>query len=528
MIEKLTQQEEKRLFNQRIQRVHVAIGISFSFLMYVALFFGLFAIILPYIQAWEKPISHIKIADISEIDYDKVINQVLEDDSFPKNNPITITLPTYMKESTLKVVTQFVEPKFFNPNTALELEKNENIFKLAQFLNHLHYGRPLGEFGWWIFGFMAVAGVFLLVGGFIQIFVIKYKNSTTSQAGVFSKWHREILLWTIVPFLLIVISGVFMNLGKKTAPLMTSIATKGEIKEVGRFIFPVLHPQDAKIDRKNENINMLSINELLKKAQEKVPELIFHRIKLTNWGDSTALIKFEGYNPYMPFLNGASNRPNIVLSGIDGSFISEQKVLDRSWGVIFYDVINYIHLLFSVDDITRMVVFFIMLIITIATGFGNLLYLEKRARKIPIHIPVYQGLGKLSLAVMIGVIPATSLLFVLQWALPLDMENKFLITKGLFAIFWVATFTYSFYRLNSYKVAKEFLYLGGILFILSSIIHSINSNFSLLRLFNEGIYTVLAMDIGLILLGAILILIAYKLPVDREKIQAFWTTKEVK
>ncbi|QKF59935.1 PepSY-associated TM helix domain-containing protein [Aliarcobacter lanthieri] len=528
MIERLSKQEEKRLFNQRLQRVHVAIGISFSFLMYIALFFGIFAILLPYINNWEKPITHIKMTNTSTIDYDKILNQVLEDSDFPKNNPITISLPGYMKDPTLKVSTQFVEPKIFDPNTTLELKKDDGVFELANFLNYLHYGRLFGEFGWYIFGFMAVAGVFLIVGGLIQIIIINYRDSTSSQTGTFSKWHRKILLWTIAPFLIIVISGVFMNLGKKTAPLMTTVATKGEIKEVGKFIFPAIHPQDPKIEKIGEVVEMLSINELLKKAQSIAPELNFYRIKLTNWQDSTSVVKFEGYNPYMPFLNGLSNLPNVILSGVDGSLISEQKVLDKRWGSIFYDTINYIHLLFSVDDITRMVVFFIMLITTLAIGFGNLLYLEKRARKFPTNIPVYQGFGKLSLAVMLGVIPATGVLFVLQWLLPLDMENKVLITKGLFATFWCFTFTYSFYRLNSYQTAKEFLYLGGILFILSSIIHFINSGFNPIRLLNEGVYVVLAMDIGLILFGLILLIIAYKLPIQRDKIQEFWTSRGVK
>ena len=44
------EKESNKLFKQRLQRVHVATGISFSLLMYVAVFFGVFAIILPYIQ----------------------------------------------------------------------------------------------------------------------------------------------------------------------------------------------------------------------------------------------------------------------------------------------------------------------------------------------------------------------------------------------------------------------------------------------------------------------------------------------
>jgi hypothetical protein len=528
MIKQLTKQENKKLFNQRLQRVHIALGIGFSFLMYVALFFGMFAILLPYIQNWEKPISHIKIVNPSSIDYDSILNQVLKDDSFPKDKQIILALPNYMKEPTLKISAQFAETKIFNPNTNEELKEENTHFKLAQFLNYMHYGKLFGEFGWYVFGFMAVAGVVLIVGGVYQIFTLKYKNSSNSQTGFFSKWHRKILLWTALPFLLIVISGVFMNIGKKTIPIVVSVASKGETTNIREFAFSVVHPQDKKIEKSNQKVEMLSLNELFKKAQEQAPELIFHKIKLTNWSDSTATIKFEGYNPYMPFLNGMANIPNITLSGLDGSLINQNKVLDKNWGGIFYDIINYIHLLFVVDDVSRMVVFFIMLITTLAIGFGNMLYLEKKARRFPIDIPVYQGFGKLSLAVMLGVIPATALLFVLQWLLPFDLENKTLITKGVFATFWCFTFTYSFYRLNSYQTAKEFLYLGGVLFILSSIIHSINSGFYLLRLWKEEIYTIFAIDIGLIVLGLVLIFIAYKLPTQREKIQEFWTTRGVK
>lgn len=58
----------------------------------------------------------------------------------------------------------------------------------------MHYGRPFGEFGWYIFGIMAVACIILMIGGLYQNLTLKYKNSTTSQTGTFSKWHRKSLL----------------------------------------------------------------------------------------------------------------------------------------------------------------------------------------------------------------------------------------------------------------------------------------------------------------------------------------------
>ncbi|WP_034255690.1 PepSY-associated TM helix domain-containing protein [Aliarcobacter lanthieri] len=527
-IEQSYKKEDEKLFKQRLQRVHTTTGVSFSLLMYIAVFFGIFAILLPYIQVWEKPSRHFKVADITTIDYGAMINPVLADPYYPKVNPITITFPGYMEDPALKISTQFVKTKVFNPSTSLEVENEGDLSELAWFLNSMHYGRPLKDFGYFTFGFMAVGVMFLVIGGVYLILKIKYTNNGKNATAKFSKWHRKIFIWTFAPFIIITLTGALMNIGYSGSAPMTYIASKGETHKYWDLTGPILYPQQPRLDLKNDNVEMLPINELLIKAKEIAPQVDFQRVRIINWNDSSAIAKFEGYNPYMPFLNGISNKPFVILSGVDGSLIHQQKVLDKHWSGLFYDSVFFLHFLFGVDTFTRFFIATLMLFSTFALGFGVLLYLEKKSRKFGDNIPIYQGFGKLSLAVMIGVIPATGLLFVLQWLLPFDMENRVLIQKGLFAVAWVATLTWSFYRLNSYQAAKEFLYLGGILFILSPIIHFINSGFSPIRLWNEEVYTVLSVDIGLFIFGLILLVVAYKLPVNREKIQEFWTSRGVK
>jgi len=513
----LSKQEKTKLFNQRLQRVHITTGISFSLLMYVAVFFGIFAILLPYIQVWEKPSRHFKLADITTINYNAMIEPVLKDPEFPKINPITITFPGYMSDPALRISTEFVKTKVFDPNRNLEVENEDELSKLATFLNHMHYGRPFKDFGYILFGFMAVGVMFLVIGGVVMISKIKYKNSSSTKVGFFSKWHRKIFTFVFPPFIIITLTGAFMNIGYGGAGPMAYLASKGETFDVWRLSGPILYPNEPRLEKKNDNVEMLSINELLVIAKQIAPEIDFQRVKIINWQDSSAIAKFEGYNPYMPFLNGISNNPSVTLKGIDGTLVEEKKVLDKHWSGLFYDAIFFLHFLFGVDTFTRLFIATLMLVSTFAIGFGVLLFLEKKARKFPTNIPVYQGFGKLSLAVMIGVIPSTGLLFFLQWLLPFDMENRVLIQKGLFATFWVATLTYSFYKLNSYKVAKEFLYIGGVLFILSPIIHFINSGFSPIKLFHEKMYAILSVDIGLFIFGVILLFVAYKLPKNREK-----------
>ena len=519
------EKESNKLFKQRLQRVHVATGISFSLLMYVAVFFGIFAILLPYIQVWEKPSRHYQIADITKIDYGSMIDPVLADLDYPKMNGVTVILPGYMEDPALRIRAPYTKTRVFNPNTNQEVENEDDQSELARFLNHMHYGRPFKDVGYLVFGFTAVACMFLVIGGVILILKIKYKNDGKNPASRFSKWHRKIFTWVFPPFIIITLTGAFMNIGYDGSAPMTSLASKGETSRIFQLTEPILFPEEQKIEKKNDTALMLPMNELIKKAKQINSSIDFQKIELTNWGDSSATAKLEGYNPYMPFLNGISNKPSITLNGVDGTLISEHKVMDKHWSGLFYDTIFFLHFLFGVDTFTRLFIATLMTISSFALGFGVLLWLEKKARKFPNHIPVYQWMGKLSLSVMIGVIPATGFLFVSQWLFPFDLENRVALQKGLFGLFWLATLTWSFYRLNSYQAAKEFLILGGILFILSPIIHFINSGFSPIQLWNENMFNILSVDIGLFIFGVILLFVGIKLPQDRAKVQKFWAKK---
>ena len=135
-----------KLFKQRLQRIHTSAGIVFSLLMYIAVFFGIFAILLPYIQVWEKPSRHFKEANITQINYSAMIDPIISNPDFPKNN-IIITLPGYKGDPALKISHQFMEATVFNPRTQKILKHEGDQSQLAKFLNGMHYGRPLDEVG---------------------------------------------------------------------------------------------------------------------------------------------------------------------------------------------------------------------------------------------------------------------------------------------------------------------------------------------------------------------------------------------
>ncbi|AFL69279.1 PepSY-associated TM helix domain-containing protein [Sulfurospirillum barnesii] len=518
-------EEAKKIFKQRLRRIHVAVGINVSLLLYVSVFFGIFAILLPFIQVWEKPSRHYAMPNIENVDYSAMIDSVLGDPDYPQINGITINLPGSMHDPALRISTMFMKTKVFNPNTTQEVENEDEQSQLAMFLNGMHYGRPFKLFGYIVFGLMAVATMFLLIGGLMLIWKVSYKNSGKNAQSRFSKWHRKIFTWVFPPFIIITLTGALMNIGYTTSAPMTFLASKGETFNTWKLVGPILYPSLERIEKKHDRVSMLSMNEILEHAKAAMPEVSIQKITLSNWKDSRAQAKVEGYNPYMPFLNGISNLPSVTLSGVDGRVLHQHKVMDKHWSGLFYEAMFFLHFLFGVDIFTRLLMAILMVFAGGALGFGVLLYMEKEARKFPQNIPVYHWFGKLSLAVMVGVFPATGLLFALQWSLPFELSDRFLWQKGAFALMWLATLTWAFYRLSSYQAAKEFLKLGGILFLIAPLMHFYNSGFSPLRLWNEGMISILSVDCGLFVLGSILLLIGFKLPQERAKVMAFWTQK---
>lgn len=519
------QKVKSRQFRQRLFRGHISVGIACSLLMYISVFFGMFAIFIPYIQVWEKPSRHIQTLDITEIDYDPMIASVISDPDFPRDS-IILELPGFRKDPALRISHQFTEETVFDPVTGKILEDEGDKSDLGTFLNGLHYGRPLKKAGYLVFGFMSVGVMFLIAGGLMLIHVLKYKGADKSRQAVFSGWHRRLFTWGFPVFTIFVICGSVMCLSFDGTGPMTHIATRGEKSNIRPVIGPVLFPEDAPLERSGNTVSMLPVRDLIKKAQGINPRTTFQRVKLINWGDETARIKLEGYNPYKPFLNGITNLPTIVLGGHDAKLIQETRVLDRPWSMVLTDFFYSIHLLYGIGIFTRLLFALIMLACCFAIGFGVMLCLEKKARKFVDGIPFYHWLGRLSLAVMIGVIPATGLLFNLQWLLPFDLKHRLIWQQGLFFDAWLAALAWSFYRINSYRAAKEFLALGGVLFLSAPLLHIVKSGFGPLLAIQNNMPIILSVDLGLALLGILFLLASHRLPKDRDESKIFWTRKQ--
>jgi len=506
-----------KLFKQRLRSIHVSVGIVFSLFIYISIFFGIFAIYLPYIQIWEKPSRHFETIKIENIDYNSMLEPFISNPNFPKNN-ITIELPGYENDPALKIIHDDIKSIVFNPKTKNLIKDEEGKSELAVFLNHMHYGRPYKPFGYILFGLVAIAVMFLIIGGILQSIFLKYKSRAKNKQAKYSKWHRKILIWFFTPFVIITLTGAVMNIGYITSDFMTYIASKGQTSKIGDLINPYLNTPLNIVEKKNDRVPMIPFKTLIKKAQEINPDVNFYYITLTNWNDSSALARFSGYNSKMPFLNGIYNEPSVVLSGSSGKLVENIKVLDVHWSKLFVDSIYFLHMLFNIGFIFRSIMAIIMALCGIAIVFGVMLWLEKKAKKYVNKDMFYHWFEKLSISIIIGVIPSTGLIFLLQWILPFDMEDRLILQRGLFLIFWLFTLIWAFYRTSSYFAIKELLFMGGLFFILTPLLH-----FYILKINPFELYLqnsiILNVDISLFIFACILFIFSYKIPKSRNKLE---------
>ena len=507
-----------KLFKQRLLRGHVAVGIVCSLLLYPSVFFGMFAIFLPYFQAWEKPSRHVRSVAVTQIDYASPLAAVLADPDFPRDR-IIVKLPGFGNDPALRISHQFAAETAFNPLTGERLEDEGKASDLAGFLNGLHYGKPLRGMGFILFGFVSVAALFATFGGLLLVCVLSYKKAGSTRQSIFSYWHRTLFLWCSPLFIIVVVSGSAMCLSFFGSGPMTALVTHGEHTNIRPVIGPLLFPQDERVAPEEKPTASQPIKELVARARQINPDLVLQQLTLINWGDATARIKLEGYNPYRPFLNGVVAKPSVILNAGDGNLVVRSGVTDRPWSVLLTDMLLSLHLLFGVNIYLRLAVFFIMLACCLAVGFGVMLWLEKKARGFRGMIPVYHWLGKLSLAVMLGAFPATGLLFNLQWLLPFSLPDRLVWQQGLFFDAWLATLAWSFYRLESRRAARDFLLTGGLLFLTAPILHSLRIGGGPFSLVRQQMWTILSVDVGLAFLG-VLLLLASRFAAERPEIPA--------
>jgi len=512
---------------ERLIKIHATAGIVFGLLFYVIMYFGIFSIFQNYIKVWEKPSRHFaSIVKKEDIPISKYVDKMLLDPNIPKNN-LKIILPDSKNDNALVLSQMFIKKIAINPNNGEKLQDEGRRIGLGFFLHNLHTGRPFyRNVGFTIFGIVAVASIFLMLTGLIQVITIKYSNKGESALKKSSKWHRKLSVWFFLPILIIFISGAALNLqikaNKKFSQAITQILSDNEASKWPEAIGSTLFPSPEVKKKDGTFARMLALEELYEKARQINPNLDYIDMRLFRWNDSSAEIELRGYNPSYPFFNGFINLPSVTLKGIDGSVVKIKRVFDAHWMRIFYEFVHFLHFVPFMSFVVKFLLALVVAGFTIGTAFGIWLYLEKCVKNYDNKIPFYHWFSRLSMTIMLGALPATAIAFCLQWLFPFDMEERILFQKGIFFLTWLSMGLIAFARFDSNKAAKNILYIGSVLFLLAPIIHWLNSGYGPIKLASLNMYPILGVDIGLLFLAVLCFVGAFILPKSRTENKKIW------
>ncbi len=481
-------------------RAHSILGLFALYFFYLACFFGTITVFMPYLKSWESPSRHFSV-NSQYLNLDKIVPRVVEE--YKLSNNIEITLPNN-KDKALGINDENSKTIYVNPESQKVLKLDFETNFLTTFFNTIHIGTNIPIVGRYLMGVASILMIFLSISGFIMW--INLKRKKTKKEKFWLKWHKNLSL-SLLPFILVfaLTGSVLGFMLSFSAPIAFS-ASETKTSNLRTLVSPILFPKDKKI-KSTQAASMLKISDLQEIAKKKYPNLKIKKIKLFAWNHKDAQIKFIGYLKNNRAITARVNRMNLVLSGETGELLSKHDLQTSTTVNKILSAFYFLHFITDEEVLLRVIYFIFGILITAGTAFGYLIYSEKKEKKEDKNY--YSILNKLSLSVMIGVIPATATILFLYWYFPFNMFERDLWLSGIFYISWATSLLYIVYKDNTLKVINHMFFISSILLVLAVISHGYVTNYYPWISLKEKIYDVFFTDVTL-LTFALIFYIFYK------------------
>ena len=140
-------------------------------------------------------------------------------------------------------------------------------------------------------------------------------------------------------------------------------------------------------------------------------------------------------------------------------------------------------------------------LMTFSLVTGYLLWAEKKLYQEGI---VGDMMNRVGIAVMIGILPASTLVPCLHWILPHDLFDKEIWIRGSFYAFWSFWLFYSVYERSIVRIIRLMLTTSAWLLIGTVLFHELKSGYFLWTSFTHEAWVLFSIDLGL-LVGSIVL-----------------------
>ena len=506
---------------------HTVSGIVISVALYIIFFAGAFALLKDEITAWEKG-ETIKTEHNEHIDYDRLVASIKAEGYHLYGRDLRIIMPDAKQEIYVSlgksqdttIVNQPDKNYYFNINAnTYKLSEYYAFYSLGELLYRLHFFSQIPRFGIYLAGFIALFFLFAIVTG-----VIVHWKKIISNFYVFRPKEKLKTVWTDAHTALGIIGLPFQFVFAVTSCFLCLSAL---------VLLPANYLYNNNTKQLSEELRPMTKTYVIESEADSMPSM--------NPFMDKAVARWDTFAPTQVYIRnyGATN----MKFQVDGLLDTDKKFLGN--GRLIYDVMsqklieekdpNKNDYLEAVELTIRRLHYgdygglplkFIYIILAFITCFviisGVLIWLEARNKK---NVPVLQKLynrkvGHIYLAICLSMYPITAFTFIIAKLIPRSLDSaRQTILYSIFFLGWLLfSIAFRFTR-DNYKINKYSLILGSIFAFLIPFANGITSGNWFWKMYQDGQYAILSIDLFWMVVGLISVLILRKIKRPVPKIQ---------
>ena len=488
-------------------RAHTIIGLFSIFLFYLSSYFGSVTFFLPYISQWELPSSHIEKSEDYKFNIDEKLDEIVK--KYKLNEKDIEIKPPSFRDPRVSIAANNQSTIYLNPNTNEELDTFYEFNNISEFMNEIHFGDNIPVIGRFLMGVVSTLTIFLIISAILLfIYNKKKKKEKVTAKRSFFKWHKNLGL-IVIPFLLIfVITGAFIGLMLNTSSVFALSATNYKESNLRKLVAPILFSQRVKLKDEIKEKASLPLSTLYEITRENFEKLHVTGINIYNYNKQNSQTMFRGYLFDNRALTGEVNRVGIILNSVDGSVISKID-LDKKHGVsTLLSGFYFLHFLPDETVFIRFVFFILGIGVCFCLAFGYLIWAQKKINK---NTRYTNFLNRSALSIIVGTIPASALLFLLHWIIPFEYINRDILIKGLFYIYFLGLFIYSFYEGCVSKIIKNSLFMATLFLIAAIFLHGFFTEIYIWDSFFNKLDVIFFVDLCLFIIALFFVYLAIKI-----------------
>jgi uncharacterized iron-regulated membrane protein len=448
--------------HKTLYKTHGWIGIISGILLFIVTFSGIPALFEAELAHWQTPNNPVLNTD--KQDFDKAL-LVAQDQGFEHS---TFFLQPANEIDGNIYFAHF--PKDESPSHIIKINPNTYEIQppatsdLAELLAHLHTDLHLpNPWGRYLVGLSGMAMLLAIIAG---IFIhLKWRKefvmlrAKRSWRLLLTDQHKILGLWSLPFTFILAFSGTILGLLGLISPILAVAAFNGD---VGKATEAVLGP---KAELTQEYIPSQSLNQLVIKQKESMPDMDFNLIFIDGLNDKNGFIKFSG--GHHSKLSNLESTTYMIATGEavhHGSFIGKGP-----FQRIFASVTPLHYVLFG-DSWLKVIYAISALAACGLIVTGNMLWLERRRKNLQTSND-HHWLGKLTLGTCGGLVVAMTVAIASSQILRIFSfgEQQINIEMGLFWGSWLSFIVLPFVYGNSFKLSHLMIRLVGLLFLVTVI-----------------------------------------------------------